>query len=132
MSSFDVGTPAFDWARMKSSRPTLSNSRWAVGVSKTEIVAPPIDWTEEKSTIPEMRNLCSAPREVTPIESPILKCFLSAVLLSIATSSGPDGQLPAFRVSGLKRWSPCGSTLEAMFGAPPVEIDLPLLSTNLV
>ena len=105
-SSIDVGTPAFDWTRRKSSLPTLPKSRWAVGVSKTEIVAPPIDWTEEKSTIPEMRNLCSAPRDVTPIESPIVKCFLSAVLLSIAISSGPEGQLPAFSVSGLKRWSP--------------------------
>jgi len=68
---------------MKSSFPALPNNRCAVGVSKTEIVAPPIDWTEEKTTIPDMWNLCSAPREVTPIESPIAKCFLSAVLLSI-------------------------------------------------
>ena len=102
-SSFGVGTPAFDWTRMRSSRPTLPNSRWAVGMSNTETVEPPIDETAVTFTSPEMRNVCSAPREVTPIASPMAKWCLSAVLLSIAICPGPDGHEPATSESGLKR-----------------------------
>ena len=51
--------------------------------------------------------------------------------LSIAISFGAAGQRPATSFSGLKSWSR-GLTLKPRFGAPPVEIDLPLRPTRWV
>jgi len=45
---------------------------------------------------------------------------------------GAARQPPAFKTSGLNFWSPCGSTLNTRFGAPPFEIVLPSRPTSFV
>ena len=54
-TSFAVETPDLDWRRMKSSWPTFSNSRCAVGRSKLANVAPPRETPPLNLAIPEMR-----------------------------------------------------------------------------
>ncbi len=56
--------------------------------------------------------------------------LLLAVFASIATWCGPTGHVPLTSVSGLKRWSPCGWTLNASPGAPCPEITLPSRPTR--
>ena len=58
--------------------------------------------------------------------------MLLATWESIAIWSGPRGHVPAVSLSGLKRWSEPGSTLNARLGAPPFEITLPSRPTNCV
>ncbi len=115
-------TPGFAATAISSSFPSFSNSRCAVGRSKPARVAPPIERFEPNSTIPEIFSFSTGPSTCTPISSPILKSFLSAVPESITTSS-VFGQLPSTSRSGLKGESP--SAIEKpRFGAPPKTIAL--------
>ncbi len=67
--SFDVGTPAFDCTRIRSSFPTRPRSFCSVGRSNTERVALPIE-TPDSFTIPATRNFWMGPFRSTPIVSP--------------------------------------------------------------
>ena len=58
-----------------------------------------------------MRNCRTGPSEPTPIESPDSRPCASAVLRSIAISPLPPGTSPCTTLSGLKRRSAAGSTL---------------------
>ena len=115
-------TPGFDATAISSSRPSFSNSRWAVGRSKPARVAPPIERLEPNSTIPEMRSRSTGPSTCTPISSPIAKSSLSATPESITTSSGP-GHAPPTSRSGLNGESP-SAIAKPRFGAPPYTIAL--------
>ena len=57
---------------MASSFPSLWKIRCAVGKSKMAIVAPPSDETVPILTIPAIRNCCTGPRAITPIDWPTL------------------------------------------------------------
>jgi hypothetical protein len=70
--------------RIRSSLPALSNTRPAVGRSKTVIVEPPIESTEPKPMMPVMRYVATGPSASTPTVWPIRKSCFSAVDLSIA------------------------------------------------
>ena len=65
------GTPLFACTRMTSSRPSRWKSFCAVGMSKTDIVAPPIE-TPGSFTTPTTRNCLTGPRVWMPIVSPTL------------------------------------------------------------
>ena len=77
-------TPGLPAARIWSSLPCLSKSRWAVGRSKPASVAPPIEATEPNLTSPEIVQLpAPGPRPGRRSCSPTARSFLSAVALSI-------------------------------------------------
>jgi hypothetical protein len=103
LSTLVVGAPGFDCTRITSSLPSFPSRRCAVGRLKMAIVAPPIELTDESSAMPLMWKVRRPEYASIRIDWPIEKCFLSAVALSIATSSGPTGHLPPTSVSGLKR-----------------------------
>jgi hypothetical protein len=77
-------TPGFAPTRIRSSLPCLSNSWWAVGMSKTAIVVPASESSSPKRTMPVISYLRTGPSANAPIVSPTAKCSLSAVDLSMA------------------------------------------------
>ena len=120
-------TPGFAAARIWSSFPSLSKSRWAVARSKPASVAPPIELTAPNLTRPEIRSFSSGPSTCTPIVWPTFRSFLSAVDWSTTSSFGP-GQAPCTSVR-LLNCGFVGSTENPRFGAPPNAIVLPSLTS---
>ena len=68
------------------------------------IVAPPSEDRPANFTVPTILNRCTGPRAITPIGCPTAKFCLLAVAWSMSTWSGPLGQWPEVKDSGLKRW----------------------------
>ncbi len=80
--------------------------------------------------MPEILSWRTGPSAWTPISSPTLNPFLSAVAASITTSPSP-GQAPATSVSGLNGESPFAIE-KPRLGAPPNTIAFPFRSINCV